>query len=91
MAAGRSPLLTTREAAAYCRLGLHKFRAAVARGEVARIDHGGHPTFLLDDLEAFLARRRVPAAWERRDPARRRIAPLFAPGEVNPVSGRVAR
>lgn len=79
-------MLTTREAAAYCKLGLNFFRAAIRAGEVARLGGPKHPRFLVADLDAYLARTRTPAAWEQPTSAR---TPLLAlPVGLNPLDGR---
>jgi len=58
------PWLATDQAAHYVGLGVNAFRAAVKRREIAAIDDDGPRRYLRADLDAYLARKRVPARAE---------------------------
>lgn len=71
--------LSVREAAASCGMAEGTLRDAVKRGEVAVVTIGqgrvkGRFVILPADLEAFLRRRRRPAAWETDPPEGGRAA-----------------
>lgn len=71
--------LTVREAAASCGMAEATLRDAVKRGEVAVVVIGGgnvRGRYLIrpQDLEAFLERRRRPAAWEHAAPDGGKVA-----------------
>lgn len=74
----------------YVGLGEKAFRRAVKAGEIARIVDGGHPRYLPADLDAYIARKRVPAVSEvavQREPTRLPID-VRALGPINKVTGR---
>lgn len=84
---------STKEAAHYVGLGLNAFRAAVKRGEIAAIKDGGHPRFLVADLDAYLQRKRHPARTELRQErqtsnAGRSGRLIQLPSGINPITKR---
>ena len=56
-----SRLLTPREAALYLRISEGTLRIYASRGVVAKIKVGAKLLFHLDDLNAYIDARRVPA------------------------------
>lgn len=57
--------LAVREAAAYLNIGLSTFRALVADGQIARVGTPGRHLFLIEDLDDWQRRSRVPSKAER--------------------------
>jgi excisionase family DNA binding protein len=64
----RGRLLTTREAAAYLGITEIRLRRQVGQGELAviRNENGRLAGFYAEDLDAWVERRRQPAACDRR-------------------------
>lgn len=88
------PWRGTKDAARYVGLGVNAFRAVVKRGGIAFIEDGGARRYLLSDLDAYLHRKRRPAAWEGQPEQSRPAggAPtgtvIQLPGGINPITRR---